>query len=169
MSREAMKLALEEMKVGNYNSAAERLETALAEQPAPVQGWKLVPVEPTEDMWKAVNKLDDEMAAGSYDGKGCSIEQAWNCLLAAAPQPAQQEPFGYGRIWGDARMFVPTLPSVRDGSWLPLYTSPPAQRTWVGLTPEELDEMFSKTLKGKKLVNWVAQAIESKLKEKNNG
>lgn len=33
-----------------------------------------------------------EMAAGSYDGKGCSIEQAWNCLLAAAPQPAQQEP-----------------------------------------------------------------------------
>ena len=34
MSREAMKLALEEMKVGNYNSAAERLETALAEQPA---------------------------------------------------------------------------------------------------------------------------------------
>lgn len=34
MSKEAMKLALEEMKVGNYNSAAERLETALAEQPA---------------------------------------------------------------------------------------------------------------------------------------
>ncbi len=42
-----------------------------------------------------------------------------------------------------------------------------AQRTWVGLTPEELDEMFSKTLKGKKLVNWVARAIEAKLKEKN--
>lgn len=74
MSREAMKLALEEMKVGNYNSAAERLETALAEQ------------------------------------------------------PAQQEPFGYGRIWWDAKMFVPTLPSVRDGGWLPLYTSPSAQR-----------------------------------------
>jgi len=65
-------------------------------QPAPVQqepvgeGWKLVPVEPTEDMWKAVNKLDDEMAAGSYDGKGCSIEQAWNCLLDAAPTPPSQ-------------------------------------------------------------------------------
>jgi hypothetical protein len=48
------------------------------------------------------------------------------------------------------------------------HTTPP-QRTWVGLTPEELDEMFSKTLKGKKLVNWVAKAIEAKLKEKNNG
>lgn len=49
------------------------------------EGWKLVPVEPTKEMWDAINKLDDEMAAGSYDGKGCSIEQAWNCLLAAAP------------------------------------------------------------------------------------
>ena len=46
---------------------------------------------------------------------------------------------------------------------------PRTQRTWVGLTPEELDEMFSKTLKGKKLVNWVARAIEAKLREKNNG
>ena len=49
------------------------------------QGWKLVPVEPTRAMWAAVNKLDDEMAAGSYDGKGCSIEQAWNCMLDFAP------------------------------------------------------------------------------------
>jgi hypothetical protein len=49
------------------------------------EGWKLVPIEPTKEMWDAVNKLDDEMAAGSYDGKGCSIEQAWNCLLDAAP------------------------------------------------------------------------------------
>ena len=53
--------------------------------PAVPQGWKLVPVEPTRAMWAAVNKLDDEMAAGSYDGKGCSIEQAWNCMLDFAP------------------------------------------------------------------------------------
>ena len=50
-------------------------------------GWKLVPVEPTAEMWAAVNKLDDEMAAGGYDGKGCTIEQAWECLLASSPQP----------------------------------------------------------------------------------
>lgn len=48
-------------------------------------GWVMVPVEPTREMWAAVNKLDDEMAAGSYDGKGCSIEQAWECLIANAP------------------------------------------------------------------------------------
>lgn len=58
-------------------------------QPAIPDGWKLVPVEPTKEMWAAVNKLDDEMASGSYDGRGCSIEQAWNCLLAAAPEPSK--------------------------------------------------------------------------------
>ncbi|MGE8659089.1 MAG: hypothetical protein ACN6O8_20285 [Achromobacter sp.] len=48
-------------------------------------GWKLVPIEPTREMWAAVNKLDDEMAAGGYDGKGASIEQIWACLVDAAP------------------------------------------------------------------------------------
>lgn len=48
-------------------------------------GWKLVPIEPTREMWAAVNKLDDEMAAGAYDGKGASIEQIWACLVDAAP------------------------------------------------------------------------------------
>ena len=44
---------------------------------------------------------------------------------------------------------------------------PAAQRQWVGLSQDELDAMFSNTIKGKKLVNWVAKAIEAKLKEKN--
>jgi hypothetical protein len=52
----------------------------------------------------------------------------------------------------------------------PLYTTPrAAQRQWVGLSQDELDAMFSNTIKGKKLVNYVARAIEAKLKEKNNG
>ena len=51
-----------------------------------------------------------------------------------------------------------------------IYTTPPAaQRQWVGLNQDELDAMFRNTIKGKKLVNWVAKAIEAKLKEKNNG
>ena len=77
----------------NIVDAITALHTQPAQQEPVNEGWKLVPVEPTEDMWKAVNKLDDEMAAGSYDGKGCSIEQAWNCLLDAAPTPpAQRNP-----------------------------------------------------------------------------
>jgi hypothetical protein len=39
---------------------------------------------------------------------------------------AVQEPWGYGRMsWGE-KMFLPTLPSVRDGGWMALYTTPPA-------------------------------------------
>jgi len=97
-----------------------------------------------------------------------------------AEQPAQQEPVTWGVDWGKAGdipcvSIIKRLPGggieVMAVEYAPYsYTSPqPAQRTWVGLTPEELDEMFSKTLKGKKLVNWVARAIESKLREKNNG
>lgn len=83
-----------------------------------------------------------------------------------AEQPAQQEPFGYGRIWWDAKMFVPTLPSVRDGGWIPLYTSPqPAQRTWVGMTDEEKRQLFER----EDYQGWLdyINAIEAKLKEKN--
>ena len=157
-ARSALKLALE--GAANYIDAlggdSRKYRQALAlvnfvdqEQPAQPQkepvAWKLVPVEPTEDMWKAVNKLDDEMAAGSYDGKGCSIEQAWNCLLESAPA-----------------------------------TSPPAQRTWVGLTDEDIKEAEwllsaikeheAYTLQEQLLVEGVdvfARAIEAKLKEKN--
>ena len=138
-----------------------------------------------------------------------------------ADQPAQQEPFGYGRIWGDAKMFVPTLPSVRDGGWLPLYTSSPAQqepvayaeqsildwladsargptayakttlakrkdgkaqiplytspaqRTWVGLTDEEVrkvnQEVWGYVSADHARMRGYAQAIEAKLRSKNNG
>lgn len=60
---------------------------AAAPKPAQVpEGWKIVPEEPTTEMWEAVNKLDDEMAAGGSE-HGCTIEQAWHCLYDAAPQP----------------------------------------------------------------------------------
>jgi hypothetical protein len=103
-------------------------------QPAPVlEGWKLVPVEPTREMWIAVNKLDDQMAAGNCDGKGCSIEQAWDCLLDAAPTP----------------------PNVA--------TPPAAQRQWVGLTDDDVEECVKRC----RSADGLAQAIEAKLKEKN--
>ena len=43
------------------------------------------------------------------------------------------------------------------------------QRTWVGLTDEEIDDLSRTMVKGNKSVNWLCQAIEAKLKEKNNG
>jgi hypothetical protein len=78
---------------------AAKAQPAAEVQPVAVpQGFALVPVEPTREMWAAVNKLDDQMTAGSYDGKGCTIEQAWDCMLAAAP--AAQAPVAQpGAIW----------------------------------------------------------------------
>jgi hypothetical protein len=48
-------------------------------------------------------------------------------------------------------------------------TPPAAQRQWVGLTDEEIDELSRTMVKGNKSVNWLCRAIEAKLKEKNNG
>ena len=48
------------------------------------------------------------------------------------------------------------------------YTAPP-QRTWVGLTDDEIDELSRTMVKGNKSANWLCRAIEAKLKEKNNG
>ena len=53
------------------------------------------------------------------------------------------------------------------GDWkIPVYTTPP-QRTGVGLTDEEIDDLSRTMVKGNKSVNWLCQAIEAKLKEKN--
>ena len=46
--------------------------------------------------------------------------------------------------------------------WKPLYTYPP-QRTWVDLTPKDLNEIFAVAMSGEGAVNRAA----AKLKEKN--
>ena len=48
-----------------------------------------------------------------------------------------------------------------------LYTAPQQRREWVGLTDGEVDEPAREMVKGGKSVNWLARAIEAKLKEKN--
>jgi hypothetical protein len=89
-------------------------------------------------------------------------------------QPAVQEPVGtYGEIFESMLSLLRTGLQRDQQIYMemkdkPLYTTPPAaQRQWVGLSQNELDAMFSNTIKGKKLVNYVARAIEAKLKEKN--
>jgi len=84
-------------------------------------------------------------------------------------EPAQQEPVGtYQEI-------MRTMIALRTGTVVQqqayelmkdkqLYTSPPAQRTWVGLTEEEIIRC-TPTWGG--TVEDVAIAIEAKLKEKN--
>jgi hypothetical protein len=84
MSKEAMKLALEEMKIGNYNSAAERLETALAEQPAQQEPDAFVPREAIRTLSGGANHVPATLTLNDDGGKAVAV--------FLSPQPAQHEP-----------------------------------------------------------------------------
>jgi hypothetical protein len=57
-------------------------------------------------------------------------------------------------------------PTVVNLPKIPLYTTPP-QRTWIGLTEDEVFEISNKMPYADRFD--FAEAIEAKLKEKNNG
>jgi hypothetical protein len=42
------------------------------------------------------------------------------------------------------------------------------KREWVGLSDEEIDDLSRTMVKGNKSVNWLCQAIEAKLRSKND-
>jgi hypothetical protein len=80
-----------------------------------------------------------------------------NALKEVLEQPAQ-EPVGKFAKFTDG-----IWREVTDGSpGVSLYTAPP-QRTWVGLTPQDLNEIFAVAMTGEGAVNL---ALE-KIKEKN--
>ena len=81
-----------------------------------------------------------------------------------ASQSAQQEPVAYG-MWDtmlgkNNRMMMVRLDNGQDGCTVPLYTSPPAQRTWVGLPESALAAMTLQQVSAMKYAELV-------LKEKN--
>ena len=99
-------------------------------------------------------------------------------------EPAQQEPVAWMYPDDHERMLTNetfcTVYSVEVGSatrgesTVPLYTSPPAQRTWVGLTDVEWMNIVNKDQawfgqRPDEVAHEVAKLVESKLKEKNNG
>lgn len=82
------------------------------------------------------------------------------------PAPVQQEPVAWMWVidgkphnvtFGGANSNTP-----KDWTVLPLYTSPPASKPWVGLTEYEMDELWYSHLYKDLMI-----AIEAKLKEKN--
>jgi len=58
----------------------------------------------------------------------------------------------------------------QDG-WNAATDATPPQRTWVGLTDEEIDDLFEANGNEPSALFWIAfaRAIEEKLKKKNNG
>jgi hypothetical protein len=94
------------------------------------------------------------------------VFEHWNKARQAIAEAEKQEPVGYFKREGDAWVhYYEDYPVPSELT--ALYTTP-QQRTWVGLTDEEMHECageFPWTPTGLKRV----RAIEAKLKEKNNG
>jgi hypothetical protein len=110
---------------------------------------------------------------------------SWPIRNLYTSQPAQQEPeyiqLRHKEEDGFSPWGQPLDPKYRHDKWAAgvemrlLYTSPPAQRTWVGLTDEDRQAAFESMpdmLDGfLKKWGWLhfSKALEAKLKEKNNG
>jgi hypothetical protein len=136
-----------------------------------------MPREATNEMLKAMDECSTEgYDERLYSGHAASVYMAaWDASDTAyrpggLAQPAPvQEPVAW--INAEKRTFEwngPVLwstPTVAVLDKIPLYTTPP-QRTWVGLTDEEIMEALG--LDGyDSMAIENARAIEAKLKEKN--
>jgi hypothetical protein len=170
---EAMKLALKHAKQDErhmnhaetrywcrmYRDMAEKAIEALAlvnevdqEQPAPV-------AEPRKQ-----ERMNNELAMREPSAiRDRLIQAGWT---PPTQQPAQQEPVAWMcHPFGDAE--VEYGPHQQCENCIPLYTSPPtlslAQRTWVGLTDEDIQEVRENC----GITHHAIKTIEAKLKEKN--
>ena len=106
------------------------------------------------------------------DGSGNMVfrkEQAITAIKEALAQ--EQKPLAWIST-GPATMIHWTADKPAYGDdWVPLYTTPP-QRTWVGLTKEEIAEFDTWRDNREEEVGWcnpseIVAYIEAKLKEKN--
>lgn len=94
-----------------------------AEQPQPVSGWRMVPVEPTQVMLAA--GVAAESHAPTHVQERLTL-LAYRAMLAAAPQPeAQPVAWMLRSVRGDAFHAGSTPPQPVDVfPWVPLYAAP---------------------------------------------
>jgi len=141
--------------------ALEALDSVLANHKgAPVLPW----IE-ARDAIKAALEAKDEPSM-KVEGPLHVVCQCDKCKA----QP-EQEPVAWMIYTKDGQsVYVTDNPTdIQEGQRaLPLYTTPP-QRTWVGLTDEEMMQIYIdlKSVAGFYSVEKYARAIEAKLKEKN--
>lgn len=189
---EALKLALEALVyASSYCDTYEAitvLREALAEQPAQQAfvspGGGYVPAIPAQQALDKMAENARELGLDYEPSAGTQVSKVWwdGEKLMAKPipledfyKPAQQEPVAWmfqhdetGRMnyVGNDGIHNPTMfleMNPRYALVCPLYTSPPAQRTWVGLTNQEREAVIDNSL----TPACVVLATEAKLKEKN--
>ena len=82
----------------------------------------------------------------------------------AEPAP-EQEPVAWFSTLPDGRLSIKIVGKPTEGNWEPLYTTPP-QRTWVGLTDEEVGNLSDFAYANDEEF---VRNVEKHLKEKNSG
>ena len=79
-------------------------------------------------------------------------------------EPAQQEPVAWIVEFENGEQELHFEAQSVGEKNTPLYTSPQAQRTWVGLTDEEIDDIYQGVGKNDLML---VREVEAKLREKN--
>ena len=138
-------------------------------------------LKPEQEQWDAIPDAFNEWWNADYDDTGNPYRKdspaywAWSGWKAASKQP-EQEPVAWvcngTNSHHDIDFFEEDVDSLSVGTQL--YTSPPAQRTWVALTDEEMFEAIRQLYSSDKVARLAVshskdeyRAIEAKLKEKN--
>jgi hypothetical protein len=149
MSKEAMKLALEHAKRDerHLNHAETRYWCRMYRDIAE----KAVEALAKPDFWEGYVPEPDKRQQ-ALDKKAQNARE-----LGLDYEPAQQEPVAW--MQDSIELYVQDRPS--EYYTIPLYTSPPVQRTWVGLT--EPERLACYDLNPARF----ASAIEAKLRSKN--
>ena len=156
MSKEAMKLALEALKTLVNRFDFEQF-TSVCE---------------LDDAKDAIKALEEALANKDADAEIIKYhEETIARLQEALAKQEQGEPVAW-MLEGWGPDCGPYFEIYRDDEmgwrnkkeWTPLYTTPP-QRTWVGLTDEEIDTW---NIVGHESLREFVRAIEAKLKQKNH-
>jgi hypothetical protein len=164
MSREAMKLALEALEEitdevfspydNKLGKAITALREALAEQPAQKCSYPYCGC--NSKAWCKVERNE------ALDKKAENAR-----ALGLDYEPAQQEPVAWVCYGSNNKLdidfFDDEIADLAVGTML--YTH--AQRTWVGLTDEDIWDVYTKTDSMQYMA--FSRAIEAKLRSKNNG
>lgn len=84
-------------------------------QEAPA-GWKLVPEEPTGNMFRAAAKIDNEMFAGG-SSHGAEDGQVWAAMYDAAPESPVAAPEAANGTLTDAKLPEKMSEEMREAMW----------------------------------------------------
>ena len=131
-------------------------------------------IEDLEALLERQTARSDDMDGGGYGSVDIAeiLSAEVLRLQAALAQPEQQaEPVAWmssdrAWMWSDYNKALAAVVHIPRLTLIPLYAAPP-KRPWVGLTPEEVLDLFDiNNVYGSKWVEF-ARTVENKLKEKN--